>query len=81
MSFVTELLDRMPQRPTRLVSVVCVIAPAPAAVPPTLGKFYIDGNSTVAVPCRVQAGSTFTSGEAGMADWAPPSLPICFKTN
>lgn len=73
MSLVTEILDRMPSRPTKRVSVVCV-----SASPPT---FYIDGNSTVAYPCTVQAGSTFTSGQSGMADWTPPSLPICFKTN
>lgn len=77
MSLVTEILDRMPSRPTKRVSVVCVTAPSG----PTLGTFYIDGNSTTAYPCNVQAGSTFSSGQSGMADWTPPSLPICFKTN
>jgi hypothetical protein len=81
MSLATEILDRIPSRPTKQVSVVCVTAPAPGATPPTLGKFYINGNTTIAVPCRVQGGSTFTSGDSGMAEWTPPSLPICFKTN
>lgn len=81
MSLVTELLDRMPSHPTKRVSVVCVTAPNPAVVPPILGTFYIDGNSSTAYPCQVQAGSTFTSGDQGMADWTPPSLPTCYKTN
>jgi hypothetical protein len=76
MSLAREFLDRLPARPTKRVSVVCVTAQAGT----TLATFYIDGNSTIAYPCRIQAGSTFTSGESGMADWTPPSLPICFKT-
>ena len=76
MSLATELLARMPARPTKRVSVVCVTAPSTGV----WGTFYIDGNSATAYPCRIQAGSTFTSGDSGMADWTPPSLPICFKT-
>lgn len=76
MTLARELLDRLPARPARRVSVVCVTAPGVG----TLGTFYIDGHSTTAYPCRIQGGSTFSSGESGMADWTPPSLPICFKT-
>lgn len=72
MSVVTEVLARIPQRPKRQVSVVCVTT-SPLTV-------YIDGDSTAAFPARAMAGSTFTSGESGMADWTPPSLPICYKT-
>lgn len=77
MSLASEILARMPSRPTKRVSVVCVTAASPGVY----ATFYIDGNSTAAFPCRVQAGSTFTSGDSGMADWTPPSLPICFKTS
>lgn len=73
MSLVSEILDRIPQRPLRLVSVTCV-----TVSPPT---FYVDGDSTTPLPCAIQSGSVFTTGQSGMAYWAAPSLPICFKTN
>lgn len=72
MSLVSEILTRIPQRPQRIVTVTCVTT-SPLTV-------YIDGDTSVAVPARVQAGSTFSSGESGLATWTPPSLPICFKT-
>jgi spore coat protein U-like protein len=71
MSAYTELLERIPSRPTRRVSVTCVTE-SPFTV-------YIDGDSSVAVRARVMAGSTFTSGESGLAYWTSPSLPECFK--
>lgn len=73
MSVVTEIIARIPARPTRRVSVVCVTE-SPLTV-------YIDGDSSAAFPAHVMAGSTFSSGDSGMADWTPPSLPICFKTS
>lgn len=73
MSLVSEILARIPSRPTRLVTVTCVTA-SPLTV-------YIDGDSTIPVRARVQAGSTFSSGQSGLAYWTPPSLPICFKTS
>lgn len=73
MSVVTELLGRIPQRPVRIVTVTCVSATPTFTV-------YLDGDTSVAVPARAQAGSTFTSGQTGLAYWAPPCLPICFKT-
>lgn len=73
MSFASEVLARIPQRPMRLVTVTCVTT-SPMTV-------YLDGDSSIAVRARVQAGSTFGSGESGLAYWAAPSLPICFKTN
>lgn len=72
-SFAAEILGRIPQRAVRLVSVTCV------TVSPTF-TVYLDGDSSVAVPAKIQAGSTFTSGQSGLAYWAPPSLPVCFKT-
>lgn len=73
MSLVSTILDRIPDRPTRIVTVTCVTT-SPLTV-------YIDGDSTTPVRARVQAGSTFTSGQSGMAHWCPPSLPICFKVS
>jgi hypothetical protein len=67
-----EILNRIPQRPSRMVAVTCVTV-SPFTV-------YIDGDSTTPVRARIQAGSTFSSGQSGMAYWTPPSLPICFKT-
>jgi len=72
MSLVTEILGRIPPRPTRLVTVTCV-----SVTPFTV---YLDGDSSTAVPARIQAGSTFDSGDSGWANWTAPSLPICFKT-
>lgn len=72
MSRAKEILNRIQQRPTRIVTITCV-----TTVPFTV---YLDGDSTTPVRARVQAGSSFTSGESGMAYWTPPSLPICFKT-
>lgn len=71
MSVITEILARIPQRTVRIVSVTCVSA-SPLTV-------YLDGDTSVAVRARLQAGSTFTTGQTGLAYWAPPSLPICFK--
>lgn len=68
---VSTILDRIPDRPTKRVSVVCVTT--------TPFTVYLDGNYTTPIRARTQAGSTFSSGDSGMADWTPPSLPICFK--
>lgn len=73
MSLVSEILARIPSRPIRRVTVTCVTT-SPLTV-------YIDGDSTTPVRARAMAGSTFSSGQSGMADWCPPSLPICFKTS
>jgi hypothetical protein len=73
MSVVQEILARIPQRTSRQLTVVCVTE-SPFTV-------YIDGNSTAAFPARMQAGSTFTSGDSGYATWTPPSLPICFNVS
>jgi hypothetical protein len=72
MSVVTELLARIPERPVRLVTVTCVTESPSFTV-------YLDGDSSVAVRARIMAGSTFSSGDSGLAYWAAPSLPICFK--
>lgn len=72
MSFVKEILDRMPQHPVRQVTCKCV-----AASPYT---FYLEGDTTTPVPCRVKAGSTFAPGDTGMADWKSGSPPLCYKT-
>lgn len=72
MSVVTEILARIPSRPTRVVTVTCVTE-SPFTV-------YIDGDSSAAFPARIQAGSTFSSGDSGWANWTSPSLPICYKT-
>lgn len=73
MSLASEILARIPERPTRVVPVTCV----------TTNPFtvYLDGDSTTPIPARAQAGSAFSSGQSGMAYWTPPSLPICFKTS
>jgi hypothetical protein len=73
MSFVSEILNRIPSRVTHPMVVVCVTEAPNFTV-------YLGGNSSVAVPARIQAGSTFSSGDSGMAYWTPPSLPVCFKT-
>jgi spore coat protein U-like protein len=72
MSLASEIRNKIPRRPVRVVSVTCVTT-SPFTV-------YLDGDNTTPVRARIQAGSTFGSGESGMAYWAPPSLPICFKT-
>jgi len=71
-SLATEILGRLPARPQRQVTVTCVTE--------TPFTVFIDGDYSVAVPARIQAGSTFSSGESGWATWTAPSLPICFKT-
>jgi hypothetical protein len=72
MSRASEILAKVQQRPTRIVSVTCVTV-SPFTV-------YLDGDSTTPVRARIQAGSSFSSGDSGMAYWTSPSLPICFKT-
>lgn len=73
MSLVGEILGRIPQRPQRIVTITCVTEVPSFTV-------FIDGDNSIAVPARIQAGSTFTSGESGSATWTAPALPICFKT-
>lgn len=72
MSFVKEILDRIPQRPARQVAVTCVTA-SPLTV-------HLEGDTTTAVPARAKAGSTFAPGDKGLADWRSGSQPICYKT-
>jgi hypothetical protein len=72
MTVVQELLARIPQRTAKQITVVCVTEAPNFTI-------YIDGDSSVAFPARIQAGSTFSSGDSGYATWTPPSLPICFK--
>jgi spore coat protein U-like protein len=71
MSVVSELKARIPERPVRVVAVTCVTE--------TPFTVYLDGDASVAVRARIMAGSTFSSGDSGLAYWAAPSLPICFK--
>ena len=73
MSVVAELLARIPERPVRLVAVTCVTEAPNFTV-------YLDGDASVAVRARIMSGSTFSSGDSGLAFWSAPSLPICFKT-
>jgi hypothetical protein len=72
MTLAAGILNKIPRRPVRIVSVTCA-----TTVPFTV---YLDGDTTTPVRARAQAGSTFGSGDSGMAYWSAPSLPICFKT-
>lgn len=71
MSLPKEILGRIPSNPVQVITVTCATT-VPFAV-------YVAGD-TVAVPAKIQAGSTFGLGDQGYALWQPPLAPICFKT-
>jgi len=66
-----EILDLIPDNGARLVPVTCV-ATSPFQV-------SIAGLPDW-TPARRVAGQDFALGDKGMALWAPPLAPICFRT-
>lgn len=59
--------------PIRLVQIQC------KDVSPTF-TVYIAGDTSTPVEARRVAGQTFAVNDYGLALWAPPMAPICFKT-
>lgn len=59
--------------PTRIVQIQC------ASAEPTF-SVYMLGDTSTAIEARRIAGQTFSVGDLGLALWAPPMAPICFKT-
>lgn len=74
MSLPAKLVEKFDLgRSVRVVQVQC------AATEPTF-TVYMSGDTSTAVEARRVAGQTFAAGDYGLALWAPPMAPICFKT-
>lgn len=74
MSAISKLVEKYDLgRPVRIVQVQC------AATSPTF-TVYMSGDTSTAIEARRVSGQTFAVGDYGLAMWAPPMAPICFKT-
>jgi hypothetical protein len=66
-----EILSLIPPGDVRLVPVTCV----------SVSPFQVSIAGTESyVPAKRVADQTFELGDKGMAIWAPPLAPICFRT-